>query len=205
MKRTIKNLLSLLLVFSLCISLNAVPVRAAASITGVVSDNVYENEYFGIRLVLPDGYHFIDDEDVASKSGITVEELHDQDTMKQMMNMGKAPCVCYAYDSTNRNNINISMIHLTSSSEQELATGSRDYLRELYPANGYEVNSVEVEEQEVAGETHYVLLTDIVVSGINCYQASVFFVKDGYCMTIATSANPMEKAKETFSHIEKLN
>ncbi len=205
MKSIIKNaslmLLSLVLVVSFCVT----PVRAAGFSVGTTEGDTYANEFFGKKLVLPKGYTFLEGQELATQSGTPLKELNDPAGLVKTIDGGDSVIICYAFDSTGKNNINVSLAKIDMDNEQEVMNILKDFLSDLYTSSGYVVNKLEVNKKKVAGEDHYVLSADLSIGEVNCYQEAVTFLKDGYAMTLTASAFTTDETDKAIANIENTN
>ena len=73
---------------------------------GTVAGKTYVNEYFGIKINVPDGYSFVDDETLAQLTGMTSDMLSDNEAVKEVIEDGTVSLVCYAMNESGLCNIN---------------------------------------------------------------------------------------------------
>lgn len=187
MKRSIAVFLAAVLLMSF---LPAIKARAAGFDVGKKSGNVYENEFYGIRFVLPDGYAFVDDETLAQISGQTVELLKNHVATAKSIEDGSVIIYAYANDESEYNTINITLSNVGDETvtEKDIAEASRDELKAFFVENGYKVDSIEAKQKNVAGQSHYEIAVEATYEGYKFYEQVVVFLKDGYNMNI-TAAN----------------
>lgn len=208
MKGIVKRGLAIILsvVFMACL-IPAIEVRAEEFSTGEVKGNVYENEFFGIRLTLPDGYSFVDEKALAQLSGQTATLLKDHEATAQAIKDGSVIIFAYANDDdTGYNSINVTLSNLGDASitEEEVAVASRDELGSFFLENGYTLDHIEAKPKKVAGENHYELALDASIDGFKFYEQVVTLVKDGYNMNITAATYFKDDTDEILKGVAKL-
>nr|MCR5403322.1 hypothetical protein [Butyrivibrio sp.] len=180
--------------------------EAAEFDVGKKSGNVYENEFFGIRFTLPDGYSFVDDETLAQISGQTTELLKNHVAAARSIENGSVIIYAYANDETEYNTINITLSNVGDSAitEKDVAEASRDELKAFFTENGYKVDSIEAKTRDIAGEEHYEIVVEATYDGYKFYEQVVVFLKDGYNMNITTANYFKDSTDEILTGVTKL-
>ena len=176
--------------------------------TGTVDGNVYENEYFGIKLTVPTDYSFLDDETLAQVSGMAADVMKDNKAAAAALENGTAAIVAYAIKNGAADNINVTIQSNASLAnaifdEKAIMEASMDQLKTVLESQGAEISAVEVVEKEVAGENHWVIELTGNVSGMELHERIVNFQKGDYMMAIAASSFNNEDAETLMSGIEK--
>lgn len=204
MKKTIKKLLPLVLACFVFVSLNSFSVKAAGLSIGSASGNTYENEFFNLKLVLPSNFAFVSNEKLADESELSLEELNDPALAVEKINGGLSPFVAYAYDETEKNNVNISISAIDGYTEADLFAEVKDAMGGVYSEYGYDEYAVDVVDAEIMGEPHYKMISELKIGDLHIYQETVALLKDGYCITITASADSKDLAAACTSDITKL-
>lgn len=204
MKRTIKKLLPLVLACFVFVSLNSFSVKAAGLSIGSASGNTYENEYFNLKLALPDNFAFVDNEQLAEESELSLEELNDPSLAIKQIDDGMSPFVAYAYDETGKNNVNISISAIDGYTEADLFAEVKEAMGGVYAEYNYDEYAVDVVDVEIMGEPHYKMLSELKIGDLHIYQETVAIINNGYCITITASADNKDLAAACMSNITKL-
>jgi hypothetical protein len=176
--------------------------------TGTVNGNVYENEYFGIKLTVPSDYSFLDDDTLSQLTGMASDIMKDNKAAKQALENGTAAIVAYGIKSGAADNINVTIqsnasLANTIFDEKAIMDVSKDQLKSALESQGAEITSCEVVESEVAGEKHYIIELTGNVNGMEVHEQVVNFQKGDYMMAIEASTFNSDDAATLMSGVEK--
>jgi hypothetical protein len=200
---------SLAIIISAAILLCLIPaqrVSAAEFNIGTISGNVYENDFFGYRLTLPDGYTFVSNESLAMLNGRSTQSQEDTASIIKSIDKGNAVTIAFAEDASGYNTINIviSNTGYADADENFIMSAADDSVKAVLEASGFTVNEFAVKEMVVAGDKHPILVVDGEFAGNGFYEKQMAAVKDGYSMNI-TFANFIEDNTTTgLSKISKI-
>ncbi len=203
-----KRLLSsIAVIVSAVILLCLVPARqvsAAEFNIGTISGSAYENDFFGYRVTLPDGYTFVSTESLAMINGRSTEAQEDMASILKAIESGNAITVAYAEDQTGYNTVNIVIANTgyADATEEFIMSSADDSIKAVLEASGFTVNEFAVKEMVVAGDKHPILNVEGEIAGKSFYEKQIAVVKDGYSMHI-TYANYIED--NTTSGLSKIS
>lgn len=157
---------------------------------GTTAENVYVNDFIGIRYELDDGWTFYTDEQIQELNNLS-SEAFDADVQKMI----EEATVIYdmmAFDSDNLNGVNINLEKV--SNLQLMALDIAENYKLLAPiitdtfANmGFENISYEISDIEVDGKTMPALHTTAEINGIGMYQTAFQKKCSGYLANITVT------------------
>ncbi len=176
--------------------------------TGTVDGNVYENQYFGLKVTVPADYSFIDDETLAQLSGMAADIMKDNKAAAAALDNGTAAIVAYANKQGAADNINVTIQSNASLAnalmdEKAVMTVSMGQLQSVLESQGAEITYIDVVEKEVAGETHYVLELEGTINGMDLSERVVNFQKGDYMLAVAASCFNSDDVDTLMEGIEK--
>ena len=186
---------------------NAIPAL------GKVEGNVYTNEYFGLKVSLPENeYMFADDAMMEEVYGYATDILKETDNkaVAKQLESGDAQCVAIGFDSTGLNNINITVqqnVLLANAifDEKAVLNLSVSAAKEALEAQGIEITSTEISEMEIAGENHAVLKMDGEYQGVEYHGLMVNLQKGNYMLAMAATSFTGDNTAEMFDFITALD
>ena len=177
---------------------------------GTVAGKTYVNEYFGIKINVPDGYSFVDDETLAQLTGMTSDMLSDNEAVKEVIEDGTVSLVCYAMNESGLCNINatIQSNALVSNmffDEEVILSASEEEVENVLKAQGIENITYELSEREIAGDTHKVLKMSGDYSGVEFHNEMVNLQKGDYVIGITASCFAEDSTDELIDGIVALD
>lgn len=188
---------------------------ASASATeldiGVVSGDTYSNEVFGVKYVLPAGYAFLDEARIAELNK-TVGDLSNSELVAEALRSGTA-VIAMAAESNggNGDNVNVSIAYSDTPAASAIdAAAYAEYAKELVPAQleqaGATVKSVEsgTYRNPTTGEEYASLKATLQIDGEDRCQDQVYVVKDGYLLTVTSTASTPEETEALLATLSKL-
>lgn len=184
---------------------NAIPAL------GKVNGDVYENEYFNVKVELADGYTFADEETLATVYGVATDILkeNDNEAVAKQLESGNLQIVALGYNETGCNiNVGVQQNALLSNvlfDEKQMLEMSVDSVKEALEAQGITISSTELVEEEVAGETHTVLKLHGEIQGIEYHGAMVYFERGSYLLAITATSFIEDQSDVMLSKVSALN
>ena len=178
---------------------------------GTVAGKTYVNEYFGIKINLPDGYLFVDDETLAQLTGITSDILSENsEAVEKAIEDGTVSLVCYGQNESGLCNINatIQSNALVSNillDEEGVLISSVEESKNVLEAQGIENITYELSEREIAGDTHKVLKMSGDISGVEFHNELVALQKGDYVLGITASCIVEDETDELIDGIVALD
>lgn len=207
MKTIIKRTLAVSLAFvvMLCI-MPAGTVRAAGYSTGSIDGNVYENEFFGISLTLPDGYSFVSDKELSQIAGRTVDEIKDEEGTIASIEAGEVITYAFAQDSTGLNSVNI-VLSKNMDPSITVKEAMESALTEIVPVledSGFIDVKAGIEKKKAAGSTHEIMYVEGKIGGFGFYEKQIAFFKDGYAIHITIANYGEDNTEALFEGLSKI-
>jgi len=159
---------------------------------GEVKKNVYVNDYFGLKLAVPDGFTFGDAAAVAEIDGSTEAFIKDKDAVIKTIKKGDPVTVAYADNEDNYDNINvtINLADVETDLKKQLEDSIpevKDTLKEI----GITPKEVSVVKAKVSGKDTYLLTTHGLISDeYDIYQKQYMGTEGDYtvCITFTSFA-----------------
>ena len=204
MKRWISLLLSLLLV----LSLSAIAVAEESDPIGVVDDDIYTNEIFGVEIRLPDNWYFLTDEAMASHMGYA-EKYASREGLMALFKEQNNVCGMFAAakdDPTASMNFMVEDLgvyqYLDEGGYRDLA---KDQLAPSLQTQGF--SNVEVLEKTfTVAERELVGLTVTASMGSSqFYMLDVLFKADRYMGVLTVASSSVEKTNECLDFLTFLD
>ena len=172
---------------------------AEAAPLGVVGEEGYVNEYFGVGFDLPEEWSFYTDEELAEMMNVTVQVIQDeefQELMTKSMEDGNAVTNMAAKDSLGLHNVNMRVTKMTddsllSFSEETILEMLTAPVKEMLESAGYEDLELEIGEVEFAGQTKPILYITGRFYNIPMYQGELLLLGEEY-YAVLTFTSAME-------------
>ena len=135
----------------------AAPVQS--KIRGTITGNAYENVMLNLRIALPKGWSFFDDNQIAELQNITYEKLDDENIADMISRNGTFTDMMMSNFLVNNLVLTIQPNQplLASLSDEQLIYFFEDYFRERIPAMGAELYVYEPITMKVGGQNRTVL------------------------------------------------
>ncbi|WP_026651156.1 hypothetical protein [Butyrivibrio proteoclasticus] len=206
MKTMFKRSLTLILSVVLLSCIPAFAVRAAGYSTGAITDNVYENEFFGFKLTLPDGYEFVSDEQLTQIAGRTLAEIKDNEGTIASIENGEVVTYAFASDSTGLNSINIVLSKNANSSVtvKEAMDAAIEEIVPILEDSGFIDINAGIEQKKALGTTNDVMYVEGKIGGFGFYEKQIAFFKDGYAIHITIANYGEDNTQALFDGLSKI-
>lgn len=130
---------------------------------GIWEDNVYINEYLGLRCVLPDGFVAATDEEMAAVMGIGFDAISDDNEFRKKVAELKVIGDMMASDTANSRSITVSLENLklsiggTNIDEAAYAEITRKQLEDLNESTNMDYETLEQTTVDLGGESYLVM------------------------------------------------
>ncbi|SFU42258.1 hypothetical protein [Butyrivibrio sp. INlla21] len=175
--------------------------------SGEVIDNVYENEFFNVKIPVSEGMVFADEVKVAELNGL-VDNTITNEQLKEAMDKQGSLAVAYATD----NNLSAFTVSIGSAgkiatallSEKKIIEASKDSLISQYEGMGLTDISTSIEKTTFIGEEHECLSMTGTAQGVTFHAKVICLLKDGYIGTFAVGG-PSEEVCNILDGATKLN
>ena len=190
-----KKLFAVILVIALLLSFTACGKKDEPKkefIRGVITGNVYENEFLGLGVTLDENWVFYTDEEIAALYGLTNELLGD-DFEEYLKNA----TVIYDMQVTNKfdaSNVNVNFEKLSALGDVQTAN-MEIFVSSIMPtvANSLETIgctdvSYELCDIKLGDKTFEGAKTKATLSGLQLYQTVVCIKCDGYIANISVTS-----------------
>lgn len=208
MKNTLKKGFAIILssMIMMCL-LPAAHANAAEFSTGTINGNVYENDFFNIKLELPEGYTFVDEETLAQINEISINLLRNNAAAVKSIEKGQVITFALAKDENGYNTINITISNLGDDTvtDKDVAIASIDELAAFLVENGYVVDSIDAIEKTVAGESRVEISVEAAADGYKFFEQIIPIVKDGYNMNVTYANYFLDEIDTLLNSLQKIN
>jgi len=167
------------------------PELSAQDLIGEKGEHSYENKALKIRADLPEDWIVLTNDEIAEVMGTAMENLTDEDLAASLDESG-AVCDFYAMAGDGSgSNLNIQLQNLSffqgaALSEQAVADGSLDQVRQALEGMGMENVEPKVETFRFAGKDHASITCSASYTGVPLFERQVI-VKVGRYIGIVTS------------------
>ena len=208
MKKVCSMIIAVLFLFT------AVPASAESAdtetITGTVTDDVYENRLFGIGCKL-EGWHYLSEEEIALYGQFTKEILN-SDEVEKLLDDPLIVVVMAALSPTGDANVNINIqkLHPVQASGI-LFQGLYKYLNDQlsdslteYQALGVEKITGEVVTVSIGDKKYPALRYQYQWMGYALNLLQIADVKDSYMMYLSITGKTSDQIDEALSHFYRL-
>ena len=155
---------------------------------GEWSNNVYANDFLGLKFKLPEGWEYSNDEEIAEMMDLGKELLNDD--QKKLAEISKLNTVYYmvAQNATTGDNISIMSEKLTSSVTTDYYITALK--TQLEAVNTIDYTITGTSKQTIANREYDVLTTKASISGVDMIQNYYLYKLDNYMVVIiATSVS----------------
>ncbi|MBP5329538.1 MAG: hypothetical protein J6Y75_06530 [Spirochaetaceae bacterium] len=152
---------------------------------GEWNDNIYTNDFLGIKFQLPEDWKRFSDEDLAQVMNLGTELLNDD--QKKLAELSKINSVSYmgANNPATGDSIMVSSVKsIFDLTAEYFMNGVKTQLQALESID-YEVS--EISKEELAGREYYVLTAKSEISGINLIQKFYVYKIDKYFLEIVAT------------------
>lgn len=174
MRQTLALLLALLLTLGLCAcgapASQTGQSAAASPLRGSLDGDSYRNELLKLRIALPEGWRFCDENRLASANGLSVSELRTADPAELIGQKGQLILLMMENESKSVVNLTVQpqQKELARYSDAELFQQARESIVKNYEATlvsgiGVQVESYRILSMQVGGEPRTVLQIRIAV------------------------------------------
>ncbi len=185
---------------------------------GEVKDEVYENEYLGIKFTPLEGMEFASEERLAELSSSTKETLKDIEKTREALENGSVLIVCYA--STDSAEIPVKSFNITmqmtdtaqfddtnETLETEILASAGESIKTVLEQNGDTDVEVSVEPGSFLGEKHMIMNLTAKIEGVGMlFEQEAVVIQDG-CVAAYTASivyDSGEPVMDILDHVEKL-
>ncbi len=178
--------------------------------SGTINGNVYENEFFNIRITVPDTYTFLSDEQISQITGQAADLFEDNKAVANSIENGTAAIVAYAVDgTTGANNVNVTLQSNASVAnaiynESSIMAISLTQLKGVLESQGAEISDAEIVKEEVAGEEHSLIHISGKINGLDFTERVVNIQKGDYMMAVAATTFMEDNTEAIFAGIEAI-
>ena len=167
-------------------------------VLGVLAENGYTNDFFGIKYEAPEGWYVFTKEELGELLGITASSI-DDDSLREMYESDGYAMDLYAvnavqvasgdktYDNVNITIQDIGKIYGFIYNEKEIAEASVETVKESLAAQGVSDIATEIGEMEFMGKTCVYMMITSKAGDIPMYQKQVY-LKNGSGMACVTAS-----------------
>lgn len=156
---------------------------------GTTTDTAYRNEYFGVELVLPEGWSLLDEAELDALLGLANEKM-DNEMFGTMLESGAVRMTMYAMNESGLKSINIQVSKGDKIPEAFLESFLEDILRETVAGmeqSGFTVLSSSLETKTLLDKERPVMVMNMEQMGIPYQTAAILLVKQEYTATITAA------------------
>lgn len=158
--------------------------NSANQAKGTVTDNVYQNSYFGVKLAIPEGFQ---QTDYTGFDLMAVSSTNGSMYQVQVIGTGLAGV-----------NGNIA-------TQESIIEASKSYIEQMMQSAGYTDSNVTTEKGTFLGEEANLLVVNAKMEGMSLYMIDAILLKDGQLGQFFTaSLQSKEEALELLKAYEKI-
>lgn len=168
---------------------------------GSWSDNVYSNDFLGLKFKLPNGWKYSSDEEIAEMMNLGTELLNDE--QKAAAEISKLNNAYYMVANDPNTGDNISIISEKPAMEVTTEFYINQLKTQLQNVNTINYEIGETSKETVAGKECDTLTVDASMSGVKMTQRYYIYKVDKYVVCIiSTSTSGEEKINEIMKNFE---
>lgn len=168
---------------------------------GSWSDNVYSNDFLGLKFKLPNGWKYSSDEEIAEMMNLGVELLNDE--QKAAAEVSKLNSAYYMVANDPNTGDNISIISEKPAMEVTTEFYINQLKTQLQNVNTINYEIGETSKETVAGKECDTLTVDASMSGVKMTQRYYIYKVDKYVVCIiSTSTSGEEKINDMMRNFE---
>ena len=209
MKKTLKNMLIILLTASMLFLLvgcgnkeesttnnitneEATEEKKVEFSMGEWNDNVYTNEFLGLKFKLPEGWTYASDEEIADMMNLGTEFLNDDQKVAAEVSKLTSAYYMVANDPNTGNNVSI------ISEKPVMEVSTENYMNQLkaqlsaVESINYEIG--ETSKEKIADREYDTLTASASMSGVKMLQKYYIYKMDKYFIGIITTSTTGETA-----------
>ena len=184
---------------------NDIKINTDKEVTfGEWDDNIYTNEFLGIKYTMPDGWSKYSDEEIAEVMNIAVDDLKKKDEIKKLLDQQRGVFYVMASDSSTGNNIILlSEKPLLKDASMSLYTNS---LKQQLALNTNLIYTVEEPQEETINNFNYTTMKATTSqNGVQIYQKYFIRKVDNNFVSVIVSSTNDKQLDEIIKDFEKLN
>lgn len=168
---------------------------------GSWSDNVYSNDFLGLKFKLPNGWKYSSDEEIAEMMNLGTELLNDE--QKAAAEISKLNNAYYMVANDPNTGDNISIISEKPAMEVTTEFYINQLKTQLQNVNTINYEIGETSKETVAGKECDTLTVDASMSGVKMTQRYYIYKVDKYVVCIiSTSTSGEQKINEIMKNFE---
>ncbi len=186
---------------------------------GTINGNVYENDFLGIRIAVPDDMAFANEEELAQLSSTTADLLKDQAKAKDMIENGSVIIACYASTDNSKSplyTINLTMqsfssmglsaIAVKNFSEEDILSAASDSVIQALGNGGFTNVKTNIEDVEFLGEKHASMSITAEIEGYGTlYEREVVVISNDCIASYTASAfgTDSDETTDVLKYVQK--
>lgn len=168
---------------------------------GSWSDNVYSNDFLGLKFKLPNGWKYSSDEEIAEMMNLGAELLNDE--QKAAAEVSKLNSAYYMVANDPNTGDNISIISEKPAMEVTTEFYINQLKTQLQNVNTINYEIGETSKETVAGKECDTLTVDASMSGVKMTQRYYIYKVDKYVICIiSTSTSGEQKINDIMKNFE---
>lgn len=188
-----KKLFAMILALTMVLSMAACGGSDKPYTSGVTLGSTYTHSYFGFKCVLPEGWSYYTDEQIAQLQGYT-QDMMGQDYADMIEKSGNAMEMYASEDSTGgiyTLNVVVEKLANGSISEQKYAEASLNTTKAALESAGFEIDVCEASTLQFAGKSHAAIKIHGSYLGMELFETLVV-VKEGKYLACVTACSYMD-------------
>ena len=176
--------------------------------TGIVNENIYENDYFDMKLVVPSEYLFCDEDGARELTESIADTLKDNDTIIKAIEEGDAAVVASAGKAGDFDNICVIVYSAEEIADENFddkaaLSACVELFKEYFEAQGAIMMDTQCSRCNAGDENRYVFELDGMINGSEFKEEVVGFRKDDHLIAFAATCDDLAAADDLLSGIEK--
>lgn len=188
-----KKIIAMILVLTMALSLAACGGSDKPYTSGLTLGSVYNHSYFGFKCVLPEGWSFYTDEQIAQLQGYT-QDMMGQDYADIIEKSGSAMEMFAAEDSTGglyTLNVVVEKLPSAALSEEKYVESCLDKTKAALESAGFQIDVCKAATVQFVGKSHAAIEIQGSYMGVDLYETLVV-VKEGKYLACVTAGSYME-------------
>ena len=188
-----KKIIAMILVLTMALSLAACGGSDKPYTSGLTLGSVYNHSYFGFKCVLPEGWSFYTDEQIAQLQGYT-QDMMGQDYADIIEKSGSAMEMFAAEDSTGglyTLNVVVEKLPSAALSEEKYVESCLDKTKAALESAGFQIDVCKAATVQFVGKSHAAIEIHGSYMGVELYETLVV-VKEGKYLACVTAGSYME-------------
>lgn len=173
---------------------------------GTTTETAYQNDFFGVRFSLPEGWVFFGEEELKELSGMTSEAMANED-VKAALDTGAVRVAMHSMNASGLQSVNVNVSAQKNLSNAMIDHYMEETLQQTIPVmeqSGFTVTDGAIEEHEIMGKTVKVMVMHMEYLDTPYHTAAIFLVNDGYLATVTAASFHDDETIALLKRLERI-